>query len=448
MSSTAPELPVPAVQAPASQVPRVLGVVTLSAAVLLTAAAFFPRANVLSTVDGVAIAALGAAAWALALIVFRTGKVRPARTGTPRVSRLRLLLGAGTAWACCATVPMLLPAGSGLAAQYFANATFTGPPAQSVVDHVPATSQVRARWHDAPPVSFSVVWSGYITAPRAGRFGFTTRSDDGSSLHVDDQLVVDNGGLHGPSTVAGDIDLAEGPHRIILEYVQRGGGYDLGWSWTPPGGTSAAVPAWALSRRRAPVAAARAAQVVDRLRWMLAIAVGVIAVWIVIESGAPPLVGGVRQVWRRGARGYRSNLAFAASLVVWLALLFLPGGEGGLYRAVVETTGELHAAVFGGLRNLPLFRSNLNTPRAGERAVLPGAAVEVVAMLDAHGLSTYRLSPSMYGNNWLIQQVVASAWPRKLEPDAHALFIWNDDGIPAGCTLRDRATEVRLVACP
>jgi hypothetical protein len=69
-------------------------------------------------------------------------------------------------------------------------------------------------------------------------------------------------------------------------------------------------------------------------------------------------------------------------------------------------------------------------------------------MLDARGLDSYRLAPSMYSNDWVIQQVTAFAWPRRLDPDAHALFLWNEDAVPAGCTLEERAREVRLVVCP
>ena len=428
---------------------RVLRIVVFTASALLTTATLFDRANVLSAVDGRAAALAAAGAWMLTVLLHLAPGAQGSEGHTRRASGVRLLLGGGAVWAVVAVVHLVIPAGSGLAAQYFENVSFTGPAVRSVVDHAPSTSQVRARWDGVPPAAFSVVWTGYITATRAGRFGFVTRSDDGSWLHVDDQLVVDNGGAHGASPAAGEIDLSEGPHRIVLQYVQQGGDFEFGWSWTPPGGGTSGVPAWALSRRRAPVMAARAAQVIDWAQWLLALAVATLGVSVGAAYGTSPLMARLRQAWRWGAAGYRSDVAFAAALFVWISLLFLPrSGEGGLYRAVVETVKELHTATLAGLGDLSSFRSNLDTPRSGEREVLPGTAVEVVAMLDAHGLTTFRLAPSMYSNEWVIQQVVASAWPRRLEPDAHALFIWNEDAVPPGCTLRDRAKEVRLVACP
>ncbi len=39
-------------------------------------------------------------------------------------------------------------------------------------------------------------------------------------LYVDDKLVIDNGGLHVPMTVAGKVQLAGGIHTIRVPYFQ------------------------------------------------------------------------------------------------------------------------------------------------------------------------------------------------------------------------------------
>jgi hypothetical protein len=67
---------------------------------------------------------------------------------------------------------------------------------------------------------FSILYTGTITATRAGTYSFRVLSDDGSVLHIDGEPVVDNDGLHGPSAVAGEVELSEGPHRFELWYFQ------------------------------------------------------------------------------------------------------------------------------------------------------------------------------------------------------------------------------------
>ena len=46
----------------------------------------------------------------------------------------------------------------------------------------------------APPHAFSAAWAGSLLAMHDGTYALATISDDGSSVYVDGQLVVDNGG--------------------------------------------------------------------------------------------------------------------------------------------------------------------------------------------------------------------------------------------------------------
>jgi len=45
--------------------------------------------------------------------------------------------------------------------------------------------------------NFGVVYSGFIDIPVAGNYRFGTRSDDGSKLWINGEVLVDNDGLHG-----------------------------------------------------------------------------------------------------------------------------------------------------------------------------------------------------------------------------------------------------------
>lgn len=71
------------------------------------------------------------------------------------------------------------------------------------------------------------VYEGYFNAPREDVYTFSVESDDGSKLFIGDTLVVDNDGLHGMLDASGQIALKEGPHRIRIEFFERGGGAGL-----------------------------------------------------------------------------------------------------------------------------------------------------------------------------------------------------------------------------
>jgi hypothetical protein len=83
---------------------------------------------------------------------------------------------------------------------------------------------------------FSVTISGAFTLSEPGLYRFRLKSDDGSQLFIDNQLVVDNDGIHDAISKRGEIELSEGRHRILLKYFQ-GMKYILALQLfvTPPG---------------------------------------------------------------------------------------------------------------------------------------------------------------------------------------------------------------------
>ncbi len=85
-------------------------------------------------------------------------------------------------------------------------------------------------------------WLGRIRVDRAGVYTFGLSSDDGSRLWIDDQLVVDNWGLHGAGWVEGSIALEPGWHRIRIDYIDNGGSYWFEWRWARPGQSPGPVP--------------------------------------------------------------------------------------------------------------------------------------------------------------------------------------------------------------
>jgi hypothetical protein len=87
---------------------------------------------------------------------------------------------------------------------------------------------------------YSMRWSGAFDCPMNGKWGFQTRSDDGSMLYVNNKLIVSNDGNHGMRTRTGNVDLAKGKQELVITFYENGGGAGLqvsvkapGQDWTP-----------------------------------------------------------------------------------------------------------------------------------------------------------------------------------------------------------------------
>ncbi len=84
-------------------------------------------------------------------------------------------------------------------------------------------------------VNFGAVYNASLKVPADGTYTFHLRSDDGSALWVDGQLVVDNDGLHNAKkTLHGTVDLSAGEHAVELRYFQGGADAGLSLAWDGP----------------------------------------------------------------------------------------------------------------------------------------------------------------------------------------------------------------------
>lgn len=114
--------------------------------------------------------------------------------------------------------PLTLPKGRGIRAEIFAGRDFQKPllaRTELDLDHYfeHATPDPRL------PAAFSIRFSGYLKAPKPGRYKLTACVDDGIRLWLDNQLVLERW----PSHVADHditVDLAAKPHAIVVEYHQ------------------------------------------------------------------------------------------------------------------------------------------------------------------------------------------------------------------------------------
>ena len=99
--------------------------------------------------------------------------------------------------------------------------------------------------------NFYVNWTGVIRIPKDGNYTFHLESDDGSRLFIDGKQVVDNGGPHEMTEMAGRAELKTGDHEIKVEFFD--GEEDAGCilSWDTADKTKEVVPASVLFHKTA-----------------------------------------------------------------------------------------------------------------------------------------------------------------------------------------------------
>jgi S1-C subfamily serine protease len=93
---------------------------------------------------------------------------------------------------------------------------------------------------------FALRFTGFIKVPEDGAYTFMLGSYHGSQLYIDNQLVVDNNGTHGPVELTGFISLKAGLHPIKVGYFKQGGDSSLKLSWEGPNFLKQVVPTTAL----------------------------------------------------------------------------------------------------------------------------------------------------------------------------------------------------------
>ena len=387
----------------------------------------------------------------LAGVAVALGRHVPPGTLARHRRSLTVLLSAALIWSVLGMLRPVLGAADGLIADYFTNPDWNGEPAFSVVDGKPSTAGMRQRWDGVPPEQFSVRWVGFLTVGRSGLYNFTTTSDDGSQLIVDNHLVVDNTGPHSLRTRSGAIHLDGGSYPIALRYVQYGATSALDWSWSRDGGDTSPVPAWALSQHRTSYATVISARTVEWVLWSLAILIVPVAARYLRVGLSGEDVGRWAAARRLQVTGsYRNTPALVFSVFIMIAIPFMPWEEAGHYpffKAVEGTIRTLNGTATTMLGRFEAFQADINNPQTDE-SILPDSVREMLSMLRRHDVDRYQLSDSIVANPWVFQQTVASAWPRKLEKDAKARFVLSGEPVIPNCQLIEKQREVSLVYCP
>lgn len=83
--------------------------------------------------------------------------------------------------------------------------------------------------------NYAIRFEGWVQIATAGEYTFHLASDDGSKLFLDGKLVVNNDGEHAVVQKSGKVTLKPGPHKLIVDFAQLGGGAELRVEYEGPG---------------------------------------------------------------------------------------------------------------------------------------------------------------------------------------------------------------------
>ncbi|UCG59584.1 MAG: hypothetical protein JSU70_08715 [Phycisphaerales bacterium] len=154
----------------------------------------------------------------------------------------------GAVWSFTTTGPV--PANAGLKAFYFDNRDLSGSPSLVRTD-----PEVNFNWGDpggpGAPIGddeFSARWLGEIDIPSTAAWIFSTNTDDGIRVWVDEQLVISNWTDHAPVVnTSKPIELTAGRYSIQVEYYENAGGAVCQLYWESPCVDRQIIPQAALS---------------------------------------------------------------------------------------------------------------------------------------------------------------------------------------------------------
>ena len=91
---------------------------------------------------------------------------------------------------------------------------------------------------------FALLFSGMIQIEEEGIYEFFLQSNDGSSLLIDNKMIIDDDGLHGADAEkSSQVRLTKGRHPIRINYFQAGGGMFLRLQYSGPNIGKQEVPA-------------------------------------------------------------------------------------------------------------------------------------------------------------------------------------------------------------
>jgi len=134
--------------------------------------------------------------------------------------------------------------GTGLKGDYYNTVDLSGSIIYSQTD-----ATINFNWSGSPGTGigsnyFSVRWTGQVLPLYSETYTFYTQSDDGISVWVNGQQLINNWTDHGPIENSGTITLTAGvKYDIRVEYYEKTGGAVASLWWSSPSTAKAIIPA-------------------------------------------------------------------------------------------------------------------------------------------------------------------------------------------------------------
>jgi hypothetical protein len=93
---------------------------------------------------------------------------------------------------------------------------------------------------------FAIHFKGSLNVTAAGEYELCVNAGDGAQLYLDENLIVDNDGVHDTAEKCEKLAIEPGEYKLDLLYFQGTGELGLTLSWAKDGGAKEAIPASAL----------------------------------------------------------------------------------------------------------------------------------------------------------------------------------------------------------
>ncbi len=94
---------------------------------------------------------------------------------------------------------------------------------------------------------FALKFTGSLLIDKPGKYTFYLSSDDGSRMYLNNELFINNDGLHGMIEKSNSIELPAGAVPLVVTYFDNGGGDGLAVAYAGPGIKKRAIPTEKLS---------------------------------------------------------------------------------------------------------------------------------------------------------------------------------------------------------
>ena len=114
---------------------------------------------------------------------------------------------------------------------------------------------------------------------------------------------------------------------------------------------------------------------------------------------------------------------------------------------ILDTGTELKQWNLNTVQNYKRTLINIFTPNSGQE-VLPGQVRQMLSLLKSNHVISYRLSRQLHRDPLIMQRIVESAWPIKMDPASpYLLNLPDEPNNDPACTVIDHRKDVVLANC-